>query len=75
MDELIKHLGEIRNDVDFENCQELVTGGYLSSLDIIQIVAMIHSAFGVTVPVSKILPSNFNSAEKLWELIEDLRDD
>ena len=75
MDELIMHLKAIRNDVDFENCQELVTGGYLSSLDIIQIVAMIHSEYGITVPVSKILPSNFNSSEKLWELIDDLTDD
>ncbi len=75
MDEFIGHLKEIRNDVDFENCEELVTGGYLSSLDIIQIVAMIHSIYGVTIPVSRILPSNFNSAGKLWGLVEDLIDD
>ena len=75
MEEFIRHLKEIRNDVDFDNCEELVTGGYLSSLDIIQIVAMIHSTYDVSIPVSRILPANFNSAGKLWELVEDLIDD
>ena len=75
MDEFIENLKEIKTDVDFENCTDLVTGGYLASLDIIQIVSMIYSKYGVKIPVSKLRPNSFNSAENIWKLISELLDE
>ena len=48
MDRLLELLEEIRPDLDFENCQELIDGHHLTSLDIISIVAEVEDAFDVT---------------------------
>ncbi len=75
MKELIENLREIREDVDYENCRTLVDDNKIKSFDIISIVDMIKKKYGVKVPVSKLKPQYFNSAEAIYELIQSLEDD
>ena len=75
MDELLEKLKEIRNDVDFENARSLVDDNLIKSFDIIRIVDMIKKEYGIKVPNSKLKPQFFNSAESIYELIQDLSDD
>ena len=75
MNELIENLKCIRDDVDFENCTTLVDDNILKSFDIICIVDMIKKEYGVKIPVSKLKPQYFNSAEAMYELIESLEDE
>lgn len=75
MKELIENLKKIREDVDFENCRTLVDDNLIKSFDIICIVDMIKKEYGVRIPVSKLKPQYFNSAEAIYELIESLEDD
>ena len=60
MNDFIAMLKKIKPNVDFENEDALVDDGILESLDIITIIAEITS-------------DNFNSAEALYELVEDLK--
>ena len=75
MEELLKLLKDVRDDVDFENCTALIDDGVLASFDILQIIASINEAFDVEIPATSIIPKNFNSAEAMMELIKKLQEE
>ena len=75
MQEFIEKLKALKDGVDFENCTELVRGGFLTSFDIIRIVAMVKEEYDVKIPVADIMPVNFDSAAKIWSIVEELLDD
>ncbi len=75
MKEFIEKLKEIRSDVDFENCTTLIDDRIIKSFDVICIVDMVRREYGVRIPVSKLKPQYFNSAEALLALIEELEDE
>jgi acyl carrier protein len=73
MEQLIGILSDIRADVDFANEQALVDDGILGSFEVIQIVSELNHAFGVSIGVEDRVPVNFNSAEKIFALIQRLK--
>ena len=75
MERLIEILQELQPDVDFENTENLVDWRYLDSLTILSLIAEIEDEFDVEIPTVEIIPANFNSAKKIWALIEKLRDE
>lgn len=74
MDELMEILNELRPDVDFENEKSLITDGILDSFDIVALVGELNEAFDIEIKPNYLLPKNFNSAEAMMELIEQLQD-
>ena len=72
MDELIEILEDIKPDVDYEGCENLIDGHYLDSLSII---SQIEDAFDVTVPAVEVVPANFNSVKAMWSMIERLQEE
>ncbi len=70
MEKLLDLLKEIRPDVDFAAEQNLIDGGVLDSLDIMEIVAEMSDVFGITLAPADIVPANFHSAEAMWEMIQ-----
>ena len=74
MERLIEILEELQPDVDFNTAENLIDGRILDSLTILSLVAEIEEEFDVEIPTVEIIPSNFNSAKKIWELIERLSD-
>lgn len=75
METILKILQDLHPDVDFETCETLIDGGILDSFDIITIISEIDSELDVAIPAEDIIPDNFNSAEKLYALIERLSDE
>lgn len=75
MDELIEILEDIKDDVDFRNSSDLVTGRKLDSLDILQIVSELNDKFDIEIPAAEVVPENFNSAEAMWALVQRLQDE
>lgn len=73
MNDFIAMLKKIKPNVDFENEDALVDDGILESLDIITIIAEIVDKYDVIIPSDEITSDNFNSAEALYELVEDLK--
>jgi acyl carrier protein len=74
MDELIQILESINPDVDYRKETNLIDGKILDSFDIITIISEINEEFDVAIPAEEIIPENFNSAQKLYELIQRLED-
>ena len=75
MERLIEILEEIDDGVDYENCTTLIDDGILDSLAIISLVAEIEEEFDVQIPTVEIVPSNFNSAKAIWNLIVRLQEE
>ena len=72
MDRLLELLKDIRDDVDFESCEDLIDGKVISSLDIIQIISAIDDEYDISIPASEIVPANFNSIKAIQALIDRL---
>lgn len=72
MEKLIEILSDLHPDVDFATATDLIDDGVLDSLDIVSLVSLIDSEFGVTIPAEEIIPENFNSAADLFALITRL---
>lgn len=75
MDELMEILEELRPDVDFENETALIDDGVLDSFDIVALVGELNDAFDIEIKPNNLVPENFNSAEAIMALIEQLQDE
>jgi acyl carrier protein len=73
MEELIRILEEIQPGIDYENCNTLIDDRMLDSFDILTLVSEIEDEFEVEIDPTQIIAANFNSAENLWSLINDLK--
>lgn len=70
MEEVLVFLKEILPTVDFADGNNLISKGILDSLAIITIVMEIPEKFGVCIDAEDISVENFDSVEKIAELIE-----
>ena len=69
---VLRILGDLHPDVDFETNDALIDDGILDSLDIVSIISEISAELDLTIPPEEIVPENFNSAAALVELLERL---
>lgn len=75
MENLLEILTEIKPGVDFESETALVDDGILDSLDIISIISEVSDEYDVKIAPEKITPENFNSADAIMDLIDELSED
>lgn len=73
MEQLLEILKRIRRDVDFENETALIDDGILDSFDVVSIISELDDAFGVQIRITELDPDNFNSAEAIWKLVQELK--
>ena len=69
MEELIEILEDIEPGVDYATCTTLIDDHILDSFGILSLVSEIEDAFEVEVSPAELIPDNFNSAERLWNMI------
>lgn len=74
MEKLLEILKGIRPDVDFETETALIDDGILDSFDVVSIISELDDAFGVQVRITELDPENFNSAESIWKLVQELKE-
>ena len=74
LDKIIEILSDLHEDVDFTTCDTLIDDKILDSFDIITVITEINSEFDVAIPADKIVPENFNSAQALAALVEELEE-
>ena len=73
MEKLLEILKGIRPDVDFENETALIDDGILDSFDVVSIISELDDAFDVQIRITELDPDNFNSAEAIWKLVQELK--
>lgn len=71
---LLKILGDLHPEIDFENETALVTDGVLDSFDIVSLVAEINSEFDITVGIDELEPENFDTVAAMESLVSSLLD-
>jgi len=75
MEELIGLLQDIKEDVDFENCETLIDDHILDSFDILQIISTLNDHYDISIPASEIVPANFNSTKALLAMVTRLQNE
>jgi len=70
MEKIMKILKELRPDIDFITEKTLIDGGILSSFDILNLVEELSDAYDIDIETDDIVPTNFNSAEGIYQLIQ-----
>ena len=75
MEELIEILEELLPGEDVANCTTLIDDHILNSFGILSLVSEIEDAFDIEVSPAELTPVNFNSAAKLWEMINRLKEE
>ena len=70
MEKLMEILHRVCPDIDFEKETRLIDDGILDSFDVIAVVNESIDAYGIDVDVSDLEPENFNSAQAMWEFIQ-----
>ncbi len=75
MEELIEILEDINPDIDYTTRTGLVKDGILTSFDLVLLMSEISDTFGVSIPPHRIKPENFDSAEVIFNLIQEIKED
>ena len=73
MEKLLELLKSVRPDVDFENETALIDDGILDSFDVVSIISELDDQFDVQIRITELDPENFNSAEAIWKLVQELK--
>ncbi|MEF9840874.1 MAG: acyl carrier protein [Lachnospiraceae bacterium] len=73
MEKLLEILQELKSGIDYETEKGLIDKELFDSFDILSIVGELEDEFGVEVTPVDIVPSNFNSAEALWNMVQRLQ--
>ena len=75
MDEVIAILNDIDPTIDYETEDNLIDGKVLDSLQIITLVSEISNHFDINISPKYLEPKYFNSAEAIWEMVQEIQDD
>ena len=75
MDDIIKILEQIKPGVDFNTEDSLIEDEILDSFDIVTLVAKLNEEFDIEITPADLIPENFNSAEKIYELVKRLEEE
>jgi acyl carrier protein len=73
MNELFDVLKETYPDIDFTKEKNLIDDGILDSVGMVTLISAIEDHFDISVTMEYIQPSYFQSAENMWEMIEELQ--
>ncbi len=73
MEELMEILEQVLPNVDFTAEKDLVDSGLLDSVTMVRIISELEERFDISVSMEYIQPKYFQSAETIWNMIEELR--
>lgn len=75
MEKIIEILKSVRSDIDYTKEKALVSGSVFDSFDLVSLVTELKDAYDIEISVDDFIPENFDSAEKIAELVERLQDE
>ena len=58
--------------IDWENGTSLASDGALDSVTMVSIITLIEDKYDIEVTMEYIRPESFESAETIWEMIDEL---
>lgn len=73
MKEIIDVLLEVKDGVDYESEEHLISDGILTSFDLVMIVSLLNEKFNINITVVDLVPENFESVAAIKNLIDNLK--
>lgn len=75
MEELLEIMNDINPDVNYETEDNLIDGKVYDSLSIITLITNICEEFDIEIGPKWMRNENFNSAKKIWEMIQAIQEE
>lgn len=75
MEQLLEIMNDINPDIDYETEDNLVDGKVYDSLSIITLITNICDEFDIEIGPKWMRNENFNSAQKIWDMIQAILDE
>ncbi len=72
LDTVKEILRDLHPDEDIDECESLVSDGILDSYDIITIITRLADEFDAVITADRITPENFDSAQAIAELVDEI---
>lgn len=72
MERLLEILNELHDEIDYSKENRLVDDKLFDSFDLITLVADLSEEFDIEITAREFIPENFNSAQALWRMIQEL---
>lgn len=69
MEKILELLTEIRPEFDFADSEDFIEDGYLDSFDVVTLVEIIESTFGIVIDGLDVLPENFQNVKSIMNVI------
>ena len=75
MEELLDIMNEINPDIDYETEDNLIDGQIYDSLEILTMITEICDTFDIEIGPKWMRNENFNSAQRIWAMIQAIQDE
>lgn len=72
LEDVIEMLSEIHSGIDYRVETALIDDEIFDSMDLVVLISEILERFEIRVPANEIIPTNFNSATSIYELLKKL---
>lgn len=73
MEELLFFLEKFNEQIDFRTEAALMTDGRIDSVELVTLVSDLEEKFQVEISLDEIIPDNFDSAERIWQMLQRLK--
>jgi acyl carrier protein len=75
MEKIIEILTELKSGVDFETAEGIVTNKIIDSIDIASLISTLEEEFDIEIGMEYMDNENFDSAQAIWEMVQELMED
>lgn len=70
MDKIYEILQSLRPEFNFRESKDFIEEGLLDSFDVVSLISELEAEFNILIDALDILPENFESAEKISEVVK-----
>ena len=71
-EKVLNILLDLHDDIDYEAEEKLIDNKLLDSFDIVTLISELSDEFDIEIPPQEIVESNFNSLEKICNMVNRL---
>ncbi len=73
MEKLKEILDKILESVTYDNTMLLLTDGIIDSIALVELVAEIETQFQAEIPLDELIPENFDTIDRIWNMIQRIK--
>lgn len=75
MEKIIKILENVKSGVDYTTATGLITDKIIDSIDVTTIIAALEEEFDIEISMEYMEDQNFDSAQAIWEMVQEIMEE